>query len=418
MTGPTSDADGHESDGDPLELLSGEIQDVLSRLYDPTYHPPSMLHDVLGVDRHEGLNGVRQAIISAIETLKPSGDVPPTARIRRIYGILHHRYVEDLTQEDTASRIGITPRHIRRLQPEAARILAGYLWERHQVRTGQRNQVSSITPSEPCEWRSQLRKDLASLQDNAPSVEADVGEVLQQVAQLGSRLAERHQTVLGIAAAPANTRVLLHPAALHEVLIAAIGELLRFVTNGHITLAAQPREECVSVQVTASPATEGSPDIERIQEVVTSQGGEIECTRTGGILTLTLTLPSVCQSVLVIDDNPDIAHLYRRYVVGTPYRILHLAEGHRVFESILANPADAIILDILLPDVNAWELLQDLHQHPNTRSIPVIVSSVIAQQELALALGATGYLPKPVDRAQFITALDRVFTARGRQRRV
>ena len=67
---------------------------------------------------------------------------------------------------------------------------------------------------------------------------------------------------------------------------------------------------------------------------------------------------------------------------------------------------DIIVLDVMLPDVDGWELLSQLHEHPLTRSVPVIVCSVVGEEDLALALGAKVYLPKPVRRQQFLQALD------------
>jgi len=59
----------------------------------------------------------------------------------------------------------------------------------------------------------------------------------------------------------------------------------------------------------------------------------------------------------------------------------------------------------MLPDVDGWELLTHLHQHPATRHIPVLVCTVVHAEELARALGAAAYLAKPVRRAEFIEAL-------------
>jgi two-component system sensor histidine kinase/response regulator len=111
--------------------------------------------------------------------------------------------------------------------------------------------------------------------------------------------------------------------------------------------------------------------------------------------------------VLVVDDNPDLMHFYQRYVQGTRYQIVSLREGARVFETIQTVAPDVIVLDVMLPDADGWELLSHLHNHPTARSIPVIVCSVVREEELALALGAKLYVPKPVRRQEFIQALDR-----------
>jgi CheY-like chemotaxis protein len=71
---------------------------------------------------------------------------------------------------------------------------------------------------------------------------------------------------------------------------------------------------------------------------------------------------------------------------------------------------DVIVLDVILPDADGWELLMHLHEHPIARSIPIIICSVVREKELALALGAKAYLPKPVRRRQFISALQQALS--------
>jgi CheY-like chemotaxis protein len=65
-----------------------------------------------------------------------------------------------------------------------------------------------------------------------------------------------------------------------------------------------------------------------------------------------------------------------------------------------------IVLDIMLPDVDGWELLSNLRERPLTRGIPVIVCSVIRESDLAQALGAAVFLPKPLNHRHFVEALD------------
>ena len=60
-----------------------------------------------------------------------------------------------------------------------------------------------------------------------------------------------------------------------------------------------------------------------------------------------------------------------------------------------------------MPHVDGWEILGRLKQHPATKDIPIVVCTILAQQELALSLGASGFLRKPVSRQAFLSALDR-----------
>ena len=65
----------------------------------------------------------------------------------------------------------------------------------------------------------------------------------------------------------------------------------------------------------------------------------------------------------------------------------------------------AILLDIMMPQRDGWTLLGQLREHPDTHAIPVIVCSILPQEQLALVLGAAAFLRKPVSRADLLRAL-------------
>jgi CheY-like chemotaxis protein len=90
-----------------------------------------------------------------------------------------------------------------------------------------------------------------------------------------------------------------------------------------------------------------------------------------------------------------------------------LSQGSKIIEEIEAIRPDIIVLDLMLPDVDGWQLLAELHEHPASRDIPLIVCSVVREEDLALALGATTYLPKPVQCHQLIAALDQTTLMRA-----
>ena len=131
---------------------------------------------------------------------------------------------------------------------------------------------------------------------------------------------------------------------------------------------------------------------------------------------LRLEMPSVGKiQVLVVDDNPDMVRFFQRATEGTHYWTMHLQQGKDLFDRVAVEPPDIIVLDVMLPDIDGWELLIRLHEDLETRAIPVIVCSVIREEELALSLGAAAYLPKPVRRRAFIQALDRVLPQTQRE---
>ena len=403
-----------------FEAFERDLRDALAHLYDPLYHPPESLRAALGCAPQAGFEALQAALVRAVEELRPAPTVPPTARSRRLYDLLVYRYIQNLAQEETAERLGITSRHLRREQPEAVRVLAQRLWERGDAQPPSAAQVPirpeaprpEPTPSSmtPPEWLSQVRQELLALQRSAPGALADVGEVIRRAIQLAENITASYGVTLTSAQIGRDLIAAVHPTTLQQILITAIRQLAEQAAADAITLGAARGADHVRIVVSGRTASAGVlPEVPFIREVLALQGGSAEAEYSPDAVSLSLILPAVDRKVLVVDDNVDLVHVFRRYVVGTRYRIMHLASGQDALRTIEAAPPDVVVLDVMLPDVDGWQLLATLHQHPATRAIPVVVCSVVREEGLAMALGAALYLPKPVEREQFLAALEQAF---------
>jgi signal transduction histidine kinase/DNA-binding response OmpR family regulator len=124
-------------------------------------------------------------------------------------------------------------------------------------------------------------------------------------------------------------------------------------------------------------------------------------------------------TVLVIEDDPAAGELLRVHLDGAGYTVLLATTGRQGIAWAAHAHPDAILLDILLPDIDGWEVMQRLKADPLTRSIPVMVVSVVDDRQLGLALGAVDYFVKPISREPLLEALGRLtFTTKVRSRTV
>ena len=129
--------------------------------------------------------------------------------------------------------------------------------------------------------------------------------------------------------------------------------------------------------------------------------------------------PGGLPSVLVIEDDPAARELLRVHLEGAGYAVVATASGLEGLDWVGQMRPDAVLLDILLPDIDGWEILQRLKADPATRAIPVMVVSVVDDRQLGLALGAVDYFVKPVSREPLLEAIGRLtFTTKVRTRTV
>lgn len=118
--------------------------------------------------------------------------------------------------------------------------------------------------------------------------------------------------------------------------------------------------------------------------------------------------------VLVVEDDPPASELLGRQLERAGFRIAIVRNGTDVVSKARELKPAAITLDILLPGLDGWEVLTHLKQDESTRSIPVIVISVVDNPDLGIALGAVDYFVKPVPAKDLITRLRRFkFSANG-----
>jgi CheY-like chemotaxis protein len=257
-------------------------------------------------------------------------------------------------------------------------------------------------------WRSQVQQELAALNKEGTQELSDVKHTLQTALQSIEPLIEARGIEVDVEFRTSGLLTPLPVAALRQVFVTALMNLLKEAVPGRVKVTVGVENRCIKVLMTAFTDAAVRPvQIDFIQEILNTQGRDAADTWTDNEgVKLSITLPSAdLINVLVIDDNADLVHFYQRYTTGTQYNIVPAPAGIQVPESIVDVNADIIVLDIMLPDRDGWGLLKSLHANSETRYVPVIVCSVVREEELALALGARLYVSKPIGRQEFLRAL-------------
>jgi len=104
--------------------------------------------------------------------------------------------------------------------------------------------------------------------------------------------------------------------------------------------------------------------------------------------------------ILIVDDEPSIRKLIKLILSLEQYDIAEASNGSAALEQIKANLPDLVLLDVMMPEPDGWEVIKILKDNPETMHIPIVF--VTAQNDIsdkmkALELGANGYLEKPLN---------------------
>ncbi len=120
--------------------------------------------------------------------------------------------------------------------------------------------------------------------------------------------------------------------------------------------------------------------------------------RQGRIITPETPVAPEKRRVLVVEDDKDIALLIHYRLTRDGFEVMCLDNGREALEWARQHPADLVILDIKLPGLDGFELLQQLRQLPAYRSTPIIILTCMSQEQHVLRgfeLGADDYMVKP-----------------------
>jgi DNA-binding response OmpR family regulator len=122
--------------------------------------------------------------------------------------------------------------------------------------------------------------------------------------------------------------------------------------------------------------------------------------------------------ILVIEDDVTFLGLLRVHLAGIGHEVQTAEDAALGLRAIMDNPPDIIILDIYVPYLDGFELLETLRTDPATVQIPIIVLTGRSDDELyakAQSLGVADYFTKPVQRDTLIKSIEKVLASHPRR---
>ena len=117
------------------------------------------------------------------------------------------------------------------------------------------------------------------------------------------------------------------------------------------------------------------------------------------------------KKVLVVEDEPDTAEMFAEMLRLRGYRVFKSYGSASAIRQLALEKPDAVVLDIMMPDISGLEVLQYMRRDPALENIPVIVVSakgLLSDIKAGMDAGATLYLTKPVAYTELIKGVENV----------
>jgi signal transduction histidine kinase/DNA-binding response OmpR family regulator len=101
--------------------------------------------------------------------------------------------------------------------------------------------------------------------------------------------------------------------------------------------------------------------------------------------------------ILVVDDDPNIRELLTQEFTEAGYQVMVAGNGREALLQVRNERPDLIVLDVMMPEMNGFDVAAVLKNDPSTMSIPIVILSIVEDQERGFRLGVDRYLTKPID---------------------
>ena len=120
--------------------------------------------------------------------------------------------------------------------------------------------------------------------------------------------------------------------------------------------------------------------------------------------------------ILVADDDQNIAELLRLYLEKEGYTVVLAADGEQAIERFNAENPDIVLLDIMMPKLDGWQVCRDIRKKSNCPIIMVTAKGETFDKVLGLELGADDYVVKPFDAKEIVARIKAVMRRTGKLR--
>jgi len=407
---------------DIRETFARWVHDACSHLYDSHHlqnHPlgPLLTPAYTESDGFQRSHLLRRILLDAIQSLRPQPKTPAQSPDWRLYSLLELRYLERLNPTEAMQQLSLGKSQFFRDQARALELVTDLLWQRAQASDEIMSAVRALPPQmadfEPGDAKD-TDAQMAFPQTTLRPIH--LAELLEDLLPVIQPLADRHRTTVELHSLydlpPVSTdRVMLRQALLN-VLTCAITSTTTH--NVVVSGESQPDQTIVSLTFGAAHIGDGAGVTVADQggrlalaaQIMEAVGGALDEQRQALTQTIVLRWPSTRQkTLLMIDDNQGLVDLFRRYLTSEPWQIIWARNGREARQAIESTTPSVILLDIMMPEEDGWEILMQLQQRLATKQTPILICSVVNEPALAESLGAAGYLTKPVSQEKLLAAL-------------
>jgi CheY-like chemotaxis protein len=397
-------------DDDRNRDLLVDVRRAFHHLYDPVELRKNPLMTLLGMDAPGQL---RQVLQESVEQLRPPAEIAQHSDAWRTYRVLHHRYIEQFDQQGVAGNLGLSIRQLRRQEVVALQSVVDLICARFGLNCAAKPVAAPLEEHVRDDGAITASLDVQLIQQSDPMRSTDLALIIESVMETLAAKAAACATRLILDRAEVDVFVESSPQMLRQALLMLAPLLMERARSAGLRFLIQRDGDSVRLYVTVSASIADPNDwwddrAELARRILALSGAELVLRAHEFVIRF---IRVDAAPVLVVDDNVDAHRLYGRFVTHTRYRLLHAYNAGQAEMLLRSATPHVVVLDVMLPDVDGWEMLGRLRENPQTANVPVVVCTILPQEDFALTLRAAAFLRKPITAENFVATLDRLTAA-------
>jgi CheY-like chemotaxis protein len=385
-----------------------DLRSALAHLYEPLELKRSRLAKAFQLETSADRSAaLRQALQDGIQALKAEGATPVDSPSARAYEVLYYRYIEQSALKEVAAELALSVRQVHRIETSGLAYLSEYFQAKYHLTF-----LSDGTGTTPA--ANPQTNELEWLRKSSRGEDVNLSTLLESVIGTIRPLTQQKHIGIQVHCESGQTWVRGDPTILRQVVMNSLLAAIQVNPDADFTADVSLRSEGIALTVAnvnpldiSSHEPKMNETVASIRQLMELTGGKVETNQLPGrAFRLSLIFPArKCIQVLVVDDNADALRLMERYLTGTGFQYLGVREPEKVGAMLQEHRPQILILDVMLPGIDGWQLLSRLNEAGLLKDTQVVISTILPQESLALAFHAAAFLRKPVTRENLLATL-------------
>ncbi len=387
-----------------FDIFENLVKDALYNMFDYASLESHLLLDagIKPPPDYKGSRGnfLKNILVDCIESLKPQDvDYDFTSNEWRSYIILSQRFIENVNSTELAKKLFLGERQIRRNQKKAIRAVALILWNKIQS-------DNQDLPKEEINNGFVINRELINL-----------NQVVQSVIDLLKNQFDQQSIDVRFMDPENIVTIKSDRIILRQIFIRIFHLFLQNRDFKQIKIYLDQKQDDIEL---VFQLPDSNIDLESILFYLHTQENMIQqwmnelniqmdgCKALDCYEFIIRFVSQEKKLILVVDDQEPALKMYERYLSKTNYKIYGLSKATKVLNKAIDLKPSLILLDIMMPKLDGWEVLQSLRVNEKTKNIPIVVCSAWGEPDLAKSLGANHFLRKPIVQRELLTILESI----------